>query len=167
MSLSPRAFLHLRSTCLQKSPAAHSKTAYRKLHSATDKMTVQRITMFKVANEADIPQFFERYQTLNQNQKKVHQFQHDCTVCNRAANRSWRTSRTASLTSYPSTHTNQSTTLARKDITLSQTHHSLPLMMWSTTTKSVRHTQHSRLLRKKRSLGRLWLSCGRRLRLLV
>ncbi|KAM0701971.1 hypothetical protein Q7P35_010881 [Cladosporium inversicolor] len=33
-------------------------------------MTVQRITMFKVANEADIPQFFERYQTLNQNQKK-------------------------------------------------------------------------------------------------
>ena len=36
-------------------------------------MTVQRITMFKVASEADIPQFFERYQTLKQDQKKVHQ----------------------------------------------------------------------------------------------
>ena len=36
-------------------------------------MTVQRITMFKVANEADIPQFFEKYQTLKQDQKKVHQ----------------------------------------------------------------------------------------------
>jgi hypothetical protein len=27
--------------------------------------------MFKVANEADIPQFIEQYQTLAQNQKKV------------------------------------------------------------------------------------------------
>ena len=29
--------------------------------------------MFKVANEADIPQFFEQYKTLSQNQKKVRQ----------------------------------------------------------------------------------------------
>ncbi|KAM0693562.1 hypothetical protein Q7P36_006818 [Cladosporium allicinum] len=33
-------------------------------------MPVQRITMFKVANEADIPQFLEKYQTLAQDQQK-------------------------------------------------------------------------------------------------
>jgi hypothetical protein len=39
--------------------------------STTAKMTVQRITMFKVANEADIPQFLEKYQTLAQDHQKV------------------------------------------------------------------------------------------------
>lgn len=39
--------------------------------STAAKMPVQRITMFKVANEADIPQFLERYQTLAQDQQKV------------------------------------------------------------------------------------------------
>ena len=73
VSLSRRAFSCVRSNYLQKSPFTHSNPAHRKLHVTTSKMTVQRITMFKVASEADIPQFFERYQTLKQDQKKVHQ----------------------------------------------------------------------------------------------
>lgn len=71
MSSSPRVFLHLRPNYLHKSLLANSNIAYRKLHATTAKMTVQRITMFKVGNEADIPQFFERYQTLKQDQRKV------------------------------------------------------------------------------------------------
>jgi hypothetical protein len=39
--------------------------------STVARMPVQRITMFKVANEADIPQFLEKYQTLAQDQQKV------------------------------------------------------------------------------------------------
>ena len=73
MSSSPCVFLHLRPNYLRKSLLTNSNIAHRKLYTTNAKMTVQRITMFKVANEADIPQFFERYQTLNQNQKKVHQ----------------------------------------------------------------------------------------------
>jgi hypothetical protein len=73
MPLSARAFSRVRSNNLQIAPFTHPKSIYRKLHVASDKMTVQRITMFKVASEADIPQFFERYQTLKQDQNKVHQ----------------------------------------------------------------------------------------------
>lgn len=40
-------------------------------------MTVQRITMFKVANEADIPAFTEQYSTLEKNQQKVCLFARD------------------------------------------------------------------------------------------
>ena len=72
MSLSARAFPRVRSNYLQIPFFTHPKSTSRKLHVASDKMTVQRITMFKVANEADIPQFFEKYQTLKQDQKKVH-----------------------------------------------------------------------------------------------
>jgi hypothetical protein len=44
----------------------------RKITTSTvARMTVQRITMFKVANEADIPQFIEKYQKLAQDQQKV------------------------------------------------------------------------------------------------
>jgi hypothetical protein len=39
--------------------------------STVARMPVQRITMFKVANEADIPQFLEKYQTLAKDQQKV------------------------------------------------------------------------------------------------
>lgn len=73
MSSSPRVFLYLRTNHLRKSLLTNPNIAYRKLYATTAKMTVQRITMFKVGNEADIPQFFERYQTLKQDQKKVHQ----------------------------------------------------------------------------------------------
>jgi hypothetical protein len=73
MSLSPRVFSRVQSNYLQKPPFTLPKSAYRKFYVTTAKMTVQRITMFKVANEADIPQFFEKYQTLKQDQKKVHQ----------------------------------------------------------------------------------------------
>jgi hypothetical protein len=75
MSLSPRAFSRVRSNYLQKPPLTLPKSAYRKFYVTTAKMTVQRITMFKVANEADIPKFFEKYQTLEKDQKKVHQIQ--------------------------------------------------------------------------------------------
>jgi len=44
----------------------------RKITTSTvAKMPVQRITMFKVADEADVPQFLEKYQTLAQDQQKV------------------------------------------------------------------------------------------------
>jgi hypothetical protein len=75
-SSSPRVFLCLRSNYLQKSPFAPSKPAYRKFYVTTARMTVQRITMFKVASEADIHQFFQKYQTLKQDQKKVHKLQY-------------------------------------------------------------------------------------------
>jgi hypothetical protein len=45
---------------------------HRKITTSTAaKMPVQRITMFKVADEADVPQFLEKYQTLAQDQQKV------------------------------------------------------------------------------------------------
>jgi hypothetical protein len=72
MSSSPLVSLGLRSNYLPKLLFTPSNPAYRKLYGTTARMTVQRITMFKVGNEADIPQFFERYQTLKQDQKKVH-----------------------------------------------------------------------------------------------
>ena len=71
MFLSRRVLHHTRSIHTQNPPVARPQIAYRNLHINTAKMTVQRITMFKVANEADIPQFLEQYQTLAQNQKKV------------------------------------------------------------------------------------------------
>lgn len=48
----------------------------RKITTSTAaKMPVQRITMFKVADEVDVPQFLEKYQTLAQDQQKVRE---DC-----------------------------------------------------------------------------------------
>ena len=45
---------------------------HRKITTSTAaKMPVQRITMFKVADEADVPQFLEKYQTLALDQQKV------------------------------------------------------------------------------------------------
>jgi len=73
MSFSPRVFPRTLSIHPQISPFARPYIFHRRLHEDTAKMTVQRITMFKVANEADIPQFFEQYKTLSQNQKKVRQ----------------------------------------------------------------------------------------------
>jgi pantothenate kinase len=71
MFLSRCVLLQTRSIHLQNLPSTHPQIAYRNLHVTTAKMTVQRVTMFKVANEADIPQFIEQYHTLAQNQKKV------------------------------------------------------------------------------------------------
>ncbi|KAM0716493.1 hypothetical protein Q7P37_007938 [Cladosporium fusiforme] len=51
-------------------PTKTPTATYRQLHASAINMTVQRITMFKVANEADIPQFLERYQTLAREQNK-------------------------------------------------------------------------------------------------
>lgn len=56
----------------------HLKTAScRAIHATAAKMTVQRITMFKVANEADIPAFAEQYSTLEKSQQKVCLFARD------------------------------------------------------------------------------------------
>lgn len=72
MFLSARALPRVQSNYLQTASSTRPNSAYRSLNIATDKMTVQRITIFKVTSEADIPQFFEKYQTLKQDQKKVH-----------------------------------------------------------------------------------------------
>jgi hypothetical protein len=71
MFLSRRVFHHTHSIHFQNPPITRPQAVHRNLHINTAKMTVQRITMFKVAKEADIPQFLEQYQTLAQNQKKV------------------------------------------------------------------------------------------------
>jgi hypothetical protein len=71
VSLCSRVFLYTRSIATWTSSFLHQNTSNRYLHTSTARMTVQRITMFKVASEADIPKFLEQYQTLAQNQKKV------------------------------------------------------------------------------------------------
>lgn len=71
MSLYRPSFPHTRAIPILRAPFSRQNIANRHLHATAAKMTVQRITMFKVANEADIPTFFEKYKTLEKEQKKV------------------------------------------------------------------------------------------------
>ncbi|KAL1588862.1 hypothetical protein WHR41_02447 [Cladosporium halotolerans] len=67
MFLPGRAFPFTRSIHI----CDHLKAATcRAIHATAAKMTVQRITMFKVANEGDIPAFAEQYSALEKNQQK-------------------------------------------------------------------------------------------------
>jgi hypothetical protein len=87
MSLYSRSFFRPRSIANRKLYSLPKNTAYRYLHISTAKMTVQRITMFKVASEGDIPKFLEQYQTLAQNQKKVHCVNCQAQIANSMADR--------------------------------------------------------------------------------
>lgn len=75
MSLSSRLVPHTRAISVLKAPFSRQNITNRHPYATTAKMTVQRITMFKVANEADIPKFFEKYQALEKEQRKVSKIQ--------------------------------------------------------------------------------------------